>query len=83
MLDTGCGACHVIPGVRAARGELGPPLAGFARRTFIAGSLANQPDNLVQWLMDPRGVNAKTAMPNLFLTERQARDVAAYLYRLQ
>jgi cytochrome c len=82
ILGAGCGACHVIPGVRGARGVVGPPLTSFARRTFIAGVLPNAPANLVRWLVDPRLTNPKTAMPNLNLTEHDARDIAAYLYTL-
>jgi cytochrome c2 len=78
----GCGACHAIPGVRAARGDVGPSLAGFARRTFIGGAIPNVPDRLVLWILDPRALNPDTAMPGLGLTEREARDAAAYLYTL-
>src|SRR5690606_21805350 len=35
----GCAACHTIPGVRGARGIVGPSLVGFADRPFIAGRL--------------------------------------------
>jgi cytochrome c1 len=78
-----CGSCHTIPGVRGARGLVGPPLLFFGRRTFIAGQVPNTPDNLVRWVMSPQSIEAGTAMPALGLTERQARDVAAYLYTLE
>lgn len=79
----GCGTCHVIPGVRGARGMVGPPLSMFARRAYIAGQLVNQPDNLVRWIQDPQGVEPGTAMPNLGVTPAVARDIAAYLYTLR
>ena len=79
---TGCGACHRIPGMRRAIGVVGPPLDSFARRSFIAGRLPNNPKNLVQWLRDPPAVDSRTAMPRLDLDDQQARDVAAYLYTL-
>ena len=79
----GCGSCHTIPGVRGARGLVGPPLYFFSRRTMIAGELPNTSENLVRWLRDPQQVERGTAMPNLGLTDRQARDVAAYLYTLE
>jgi cytochrome c len=75
-----CGSCHVIPGINGAAGLVGPPLGSFARRTFIAGEVANTPDNLVRWVMNPQAIEPHTAMPNLGLTEQQARDVAAFLY---
>ncbi len=79
----GCGACHVVPGVRGARGTVGPPLTDFGRRGYIAGRLPNRPDNLVAWLLDPPAIDPETAMPRIGLGERDARDVAAYLYTLR
>jgi len=81
--SAGCGACHTIPGIHAANGELGPPLNSFSRRTMIAGELPNTPDNLVRWIENPPSVEAGTAMPNLGLDDKQARDAAAYLYTLR
>jgi cytochrome c1 len=80
--DVGCGSCHRIPGIEGADGLVGPPLDSMARRTFIAGELANNEQNMVRWVMDPQSVEPGTAMPNLGLTEAQARDVAAYLASL-
>jgi cytochrome c len=79
----GCGACHVIPGVRGATGMVGPPLFQFALRAYIAGQLPNQPDNLMRWLQDPPAVEPGTAMPNLGVGSAVARDMAAYLYTLR
>lgn len=81
--SVGCGSCHTIPGIRDARGLVGPPLLWFARRTFIAGQLPNTPENLVRWVHDPQSVEPRTAMPRLGLSLQQARDVAAYLYTLR
>ena len=79
----GCGACHVIPGVRGADGKVGPPLTDFGERQIIAGEVANNPDNLIRWIMDPPSIEPGTAMPNLQVTEAQARHIAAYLYTLR
>jgi cytochrome c2 len=78
----GCGSCHVVPGVPGARGRVGPPLEGFAQRSFIAGRLRNEPGTLVQWIRTPQDVSPGTAMPNLGVTDAHARDIAAYLYTL-
>jgi cytochrome c len=78
--QAGCGACHRIPGIREARGLLAAPLTAFAARSFIAGELPNTADNLARWIRSPRSIEPRTAMPNLGLSETQARDVAAYLY---
>jgi len=79
----GCGACHMIPGIRDARGLVGPPLTLFAERTMIAGEIPNNPDNLVQWVENPPAIEPKTAMPDLGLSKAQAEDIAAYLYTLR
>jgi cytochrome c len=79
----GCGACHVIPGVHAARGLVGPPLFFWSRRTIIAGEMPNTPGNLERWIENPPAIEPGTAMPNLGVTPAQARDMAAYLYTLQ
>ncbi len=79
----GCGGCHMIPGVSGAHGTVGPPLAGIALRSYIAGVLPNNPTNMLRWLEDPPAVDSLTAMPALGLTDPTARDVAAYLYTLR
>lgn len=81
--DFDCGSCHSIPGVDGANGLVAPPLTYFARRTFIAGQLPNKPENLVRWLLDPPAVEPGTAMPDLGLTNAQARHITAYLYTLR
>ena len=75
----GCGSCHEIPGVKGARGLVGPPLTKFGRRGFIAGELANTPTNLIRWIEDPKGVEPGTDMPDLGVTADDARNIAAYL----
>ena len=79
----GCQSCHTIPGVVGANGLVGPPLAGIASRSYIAGVLPNAPDNMLRWIQDPKGVDAKTAMPNTGVTPSDARHIAAYLYTLK
>lgn len=79
----GCQTCHTIPGVVGANGLVGPPLAGIASRSYIAGVLPNAPDNMLRWIRDPRGVDSLTAMPNTGVTPSDARHIAAYLYTLE
>ena len=66
-----------------ANATVGPPLTKMAMRTYIAGVIENNPDNMVRWLLDPPSVDQKTAMPNVHLTEDQARHIAAYIYTLE
>lgn len=79
----GCGSCHRIPGIALARGTVGPPLGNLARRVYLGGVVPNAPEHLILWLMDPQALDPPTAMPNLGLSEAQARDIAAYLYTLE
>ena len=79
----GCGSCHYIPGVAGAHGMVAAPLTWFSRRTFIAGEVPNTPENLVLWIRSPQTIEPHTAMPSAGLNDRQARDVAAYLYTLR
>jgi len=80
--ETGCGACHSIPGIREADSFVGPPLTAWSRRTFIAGSLPNVPGNLMDWVANAHTLYPDGAMPNFDFSAQQARDVAAYLYTL-
>lgn len=75
----GCGGCHIIPGIPYATGRMGPSLAGVADRMDARGNAAGQPDNLVLWIMDPQKVAPGTAMPDLNVSETDARAIAAYL----
>jgi cytochrome c2 len=77
----GCGSCHRIPGVADADGKVGPPLAGIARRVYLAGVLPNTPENMARWIQGPQQFEPRTAMPNLQVSQAQARDMVAYLYR--
>jgi cytochrome c len=81
--EYGCGSCHTIPGVAGAHALVGPPLDGIAGRMFIAGVLTNTPQHMVSWIVDPPAIDSATAMPNLGVTEEDARDIAAYLYTLR
>jgi cytochrome c len=79
----GCGGCHIIPGIRLADGLVGPPLNHMGKRVYIAGLLRNTPANMIRWLRDPQGVVPCNAMPDMGLSEDQARDIAAYLSTLE
>jgi mono/diheme cytochrome c family protein len=78
-----CLGCHAIPGMVGANAPVGPPLSGIGSRAVIAGVLPNTPDNMARWLRSPRSVNPGSAMPDLGVSERDARDIAAYLATLR
>ncbi len=77
-----CATCHVIPGVVGANRHIGPTLSGIADRQYIAGVLPNTPANMVQWIQKPNAIAPMSAMPDLGVTEKDARDIAAFLYTL-
>ncbi len=76
----GCGTCHTAIGVQQADAKVGPPLTGIASRLIIAGRLANKPENMERWIMDPQAISPGNAMPNLHVGASDARDITAFLY---
>lgn len=82
IIGTQCGACHRVPGVPGAFGDTGPSLAGIARQPKIANTLPNNQANMARWLMHPQQIMPGTVMPDLGLTQVQARQLAAYLATL-
>lgn len=82
IAEYGCGTCHFVDGVTGANGLVAPPLEDFANRTLLAGTFPNVPRYLVPWLMDPAELKPETAMPDLGVSNTQARDIASYLYTL-
>lgn len=74
-----CATCHVIPGVTGATVPVGPSLRELASRSYVAGVLPNTRANLVRWIRAPQAVKPGTAMPDLGVSERDARDMAAFL----
>ncbi len=79
MLQYGCRTCHVIPGVPGAVGKVGPSLASLAQRSYLAGTLPNTPENLVRWVMHPQHFQPGTAMPEMGVSEQDARRIGEYL----
>jgi cytochrome c2 len=80
FIEYGCGSCHAVENVRTATGNVGPPLDGIATRVIVAGHLANNPTNMERWIRDPQKVSPGTAMPDLNVSQGDARDITAFLY---
>ncbi len=74
-----CGSCHAIPGVAGSRGQLASSLAGYGRRSYIAGRFPNQTALLVQWIVQPQAMAPGTLMPAMGVQPAEAADMAAYL----
>lgn len=79
MTQYGCPTCHVIPGVPGAVGKVGPSLDDLAQRSYLAGSVQNTPANLVAWIQHPQHYRPGTAMPEMGVTDADARQIARFL----
>lgn len=79
----GCETCHTIPHVASANAVAGPPLDNWAERLYIAGAVPNEPEYLIQWIINPKTIEPDTIMPNLKVTEQDARDISAFLYTIE
>jgi cytochrome c oxidase assembly factor CtaG/cytochrome c2 len=79
----GCAACHTIPGIADARATVGPPLTNIAVRGYLGGHLTNTPANMITWIQHPQQVDPKNVMPEMGVTDQDARDITAYLYTLR
>jgi len=83
LSERGCVGCHVVPGVAATPAYVGPPLDHWGRRSYIAGALPNNQENLVRWITSPQEVEPGTAMPDVGINEQEATNIAAYLLSLE
>jgi cytochrome c len=79
----GCAGCHTLPGALEPAGQTGPDLAGMARRLYVGGVVENTSDNLIAFIVDPRSIDPKSAMPRTGINMEEARDVATYLYAIR
>jgi cytochrome c1 len=50
---------------------------------MIAGLLANTPDNMREWILHPQQIKPGDEMPDMGVSEQDARDMVAYLESLQ
>jgi mono/diheme cytochrome c family protein len=79
--QVGCKGCHVVGDDLRMRQDRGTSY-DIAPELTRVGSKAN-PDWIFEWIKNPRGVNPDARMPNLRLTDQEARDVTAYLLTLK
>ena len=74
-----CQSCHLIPGVPGSMVYVGRPLSEMGQRKVLAGAVPNDQVGLMRWIRDPQSIDPHTAMPNMGVSERDARDMSAYL----
>jgi putative membrane protein len=76
----GCIACHTVDGIRQSEAMVGPPLLRMASRSYLAGNLENNAANMIRFIQHPKKLHSDTAMPEMGVTDQDAKDIAAYLY---
>jgi cytochrome c oxidase subunit II len=80
FLMKGCVGCHSLVAYNAPKGLLGPNLANVGARSYIgAGTLRNTDENLAHWIRFPQEVKHGVLMPNLGVTEEEAKALVAFL----
>ena len=80
FLMKGCVGCHSLVAYNAPQGLLGPNLANVGARTYIAaGTLPNTDENLAHWIRVPQDVKHGVLMPNLGVSEDEAKALVAFL----
>jgi cytochrome c oxidase subunit II len=83
LFDDKCSSCHAIQGT-PAHSHVGPDLTHIGSRTSLAAlTIPNTPAHLAKWLRDPQQVKPGSQMPDLNLTDAQARQLTRYLESLK
>jgi len=80
----GCGACHAVAGTDAA-GIVGPDLTHVGSRlTLGAGTLSNNPRNMIRWIAESQAVKPDNLMPAYAMLGADDRAaLAAYMESLR
>ncbi|HET7836861.1 MAG TPA: cytochrome c oxidase subunit II [Variovorax sp.] len=83
FLARNCAQCHAVRGTPAG-GTLGPDLTHVASRpTIAAGTVANRPDLLAAWIVQPQLLKAGATMPPSALEPEEVRLLVSYLETLK
>jgi cytochrome c oxidase subunit II len=78
-----CVQCHAINGTYATA-RVAPDLTHIAdRKTIGDGVIANNVENMTQWIMNPQQFKPGCYMPNMRLNLNEAHDIAVYLEKLK
>lgn len=88
--DKGCGSCHVMSGVPPFMTKPDPKTAdeNTRRGQALAPDLRWARDkvpvqHLIAWIKDPKSIKPDTRMPVTTLTNDEARDIAAYIFKAE
>ena len=78
-----CANCHTVSGT-SAHGTFGPDLTHLmSRDTIASGTIANTPQNLRAWIVNPDAFKPGVLMPAMQLDQDDVDKVVAYLTTLR
>ena len=83
LVEYRCGLCHAVRGTDAGAISAPDLTHLMTRRTLAAGTLLNNPGNLLGWIQNPQNIKPGNLMPNQFLSAQQLSDALAYLESLK
>jgi len=83
LVEYRCGLCHRVRGTEAGAISAPDLTHLMSRRTLAAGTLLNNPGNLVGWIQNPQNIKPGSLMPDQFLSAQQLSDTLAYLETLK
>ncbi len=86
FLALACAECHTIRSgnAGAARGTFGPDLTHLmSRKTLASGMIANTPENLRSWVLNPHATKPGCLMPGFALRGQEMDLVMGYLLSLE
>jgi cytochrome c oxidase subunit 2 len=83
LVEYRCGLCHAVRGTVAGAISAPDLTHLMSRRTLAAGTLVNNPGNLVGWIQNPQNIKPGNLMPNQFLSAQQLSDALVYLESLK
>jgi cytochrome c oxidase subunit 2 len=83
LVEYRCGLCHRVRGTTAGAISAPDLTHLMTRRTLAAGTLINNPGNLVGWIQNPQNIKPGNLMPNQSLSAQQLSDALAYLETLK
>ncbi|EKS71651.1 cytochrome c oxidase subunit II [Caballeronia zhejiangensis] len=83
LFEKRCAGCHTVRGTRSA-GVQAPDLTHVrSRRLIAAGTVANSPESLMQWVQHVQEIKPGALMPDMKLSPAEAGDLSAYLATLR
>ena len=83
LVNRGCMACHIVPGVKGPGSSMGPTLKGLSKKKrIVAGLLVNNEKNMRRWLKNPKKVKSSTMMPNIGLSDEEIDVLVAFFKTL-